>query len=160
MSDFFRCMSPNFITSIANVLRALAVLFLYQNKVLLFAPLFFIGYYFDCLDGHHARRYNKSSRFGDYYDHFSDIFFNTLVVYWIYKNQKNWFPLITISIICIIMNIHFGCQQQFHQSETGETIDITKVLCTNKHNIKYTRYFGAGTFATAMSLIPILIQYT
>ena len=41
-----------------------------------------LGYYFDCIDGPMARKYNMVTVFGDYYDHGTDIICFTLVNYY------------------------------------------------------------------------------
>ena len=33
----------------------------------------FVGYFFDCMDGHFARKYNMVTEFGDMYDYITDL---------------------------------------------------------------------------------------
>jgi len=45
-----------------------------ENQFALSAFSYLISYMFDCWDGYYARKYNMESKFGDYYDHVSDMF--------------------------------------------------------------------------------------
>ena len=47
--------------------------FIYTHQFLLSAALFIFAYIFDCLDGYVARTYNMVTKFGDYYDHVTDV---------------------------------------------------------------------------------------
>ena len=62
-----------------------------------------------------------------------------------------------ILVILSIMNfVHFGCEQKHFihrtQNEGGYGTDL-KSLCPNKNWIKYTRYFGCGTYNLILAYI-------
>lgn len=65
--------TPNMLTTYSFATGVLAVGALMANHVAVFALLFLVSYVFDCMDGQMARRYHMTSRFGDLYDHVTDI---------------------------------------------------------------------------------------
>ena len=65
--------TPNGITTISLVFGLLSAYLLYKGHPYLFGITFFISYFFDCMDGYYARKYNMVTRFGDIYDHVKDI---------------------------------------------------------------------------------------
>jgi phosphatidylglycerophosphate synthase len=65
--------TPNIITTISNISVIIVIILLLEAKYLWAAIFVLIAYFFDCLDGHIARKYDQVTIFGDYYDHISDI---------------------------------------------------------------------------------------
>ena len=65
--------TPNMITTLSNISCIITLIFLLKLKFYIAALFFLISYYFDCMDGYIARKYNQTSPLGDYYDHISDI---------------------------------------------------------------------------------------
>ena len=43
--------------------------YIYVEQFQIGAILYYIGYFFDCMDGNYARTYKMTSNFGDKYDH-------------------------------------------------------------------------------------------
>lgn len=149
--------TPNMITTVGNIVRAFSIYFLFKGHHLLFFILYLIGYYFDCLDGHFARKYNMCSDFGDLYDHVSDVIFGLIMIYYLFfvssLRESEYFNKIVIlfGILGFLMFIHFGCQQIYFGS-TNEYLDSCQALCSSKDWLWWTRYFGSGTliFTTAV----------
>jgi len=143
--------TPNMITTVGNVFRGLSVYFLYSGRKELFLILYVVGYYFDCLDGHFARRYNMCSKFGDFYDHISDTTFYFFLIYYVFFNstllESPYFTrVLTLFLIMgFLMFIHIGCQQTYYGSSGVEYMDVCKSICSNKDWLWWTRYFGCGT---------------
>ena len=68
--------SPNSITLFNNlVITPVLLTYLYHDYYLLTLFLVWIREYFDGLDGYIARKYKKTSKEGEIYDHFSDSLF-------------------------------------------------------------------------------------
>ena len=65
--------TPNIITLISLIVSLIGVYYIQLKYYKLGALLFFVGYFFDCADGIFARKYNMTTKFGDYFDHISDI---------------------------------------------------------------------------------------
>ena len=69
--------SPNSITLFNNmVISPILLTYLYHDYYLVTLLLVWIRAYFDSLDGYIARKYNKTSKEGEIYDHFSDSLFS------------------------------------------------------------------------------------
>ena len=164
-------MTPNMITSLGVVMRIISLYYLFRNfgnsknsKILFFVFAMF-GYLFDCLDGYYARKYNMCSKFGDYYDHASDLIYHIILVYYLFSKTKftssKYFVFITLFLIFLLIMTftHLGCQEKYF-TNTGdchsETLNIFKKLCINPNIMKFTKYFGCGT---PMVIFYLIIAY-
>lgn len=144
--------TPNMLTTYSFILGLASLYFLYYNKIINFAICFGLSFVFDCWDGHMARKYKMTSKFGDLYDHISDITvgFSLAYITYIKFKHKLTYPLIfIIGIMTLFMHMHIACYQKFYldsNKKEEESIDFFQNLCTDKNNIKWTRYFGPGTY--------------
>ena len=152
--------TPNIITTFALITGYLSAYFITREQFTTAGLLYLLSYYFDCVDGKFARKYNMVSVFGDYYDHFSDITKFILILIALYINNKLKFKkyILIIIILSILMCYHLGCQQTLYNNRVAEspTLDILKASnesCTK--NIHHTKYFGCGTFNLIFTLILI-----
>lgn len=163
-------LNPNMVTTLSNIACIITIILLLQAKYYLAAFFLLVSYFFDCLDGHMARKYKMTSVFGDYYDHISDfikIFSVLFTMYWI--NQEKFFKVIPIIILLgLMMAIHMGCQELLYDSNESVTLKPTEKLCpvskTNdkdiiKNALLSTKYFGCGTFYIGMILSIIYYAY-
>jgi hypothetical protein len=126
--------------------------------------LLFISYFFDCFDGHFARTYNMTTKFGDYYDHISDVLKKLLLLYFIITiyGIKSLFLLLILSIFMILFCVHLSCQELWSGS-TSDTLSLLNFLCiANKKNVKnimhITKYVGCGTFHLVLFLGIIYLK--
>ena len=156
-------LTPNILTTISLIIGIVSSYFIYKKQFYLGSFLYLIAYIYDCLDGYNARKYDMVTKFGDYYDHLSDLFKSILYFYVLYKlNKKLFYKIIPISILfMILLIIHLACQEVIYEQAQSPTLELGNLLCKNgkedaENKIKYTRYFGAGTF-TILSIIIILI---
>lgn len=163
--EFFHSMhfTPNMLTTIGNLFRFISVYCVFNDYKLLFVLFYLLGYYFDCLDGFYARKYKMTSKFGDYYDHFSDILFNVVLVYYIFfvstlpDQDYYWIAVILYILLFMLMNINMGCQQIIKKKEpSGELLDLFNPLCVSPDMIYWTRYFGSGTFISVTALLAYI----
>jgi hypothetical protein len=150
--------TPNIITTL-SLLTGLYASYLVTQKEYINASISFLfSYYFDCVDGKFARKYNMVSKFGDYYDHISDTTKTLILLFVLYKDDSTKFKKILLVIIplLILSSYHIGCQQALYPQESQEspTLDIFKLNneSCNKH-VNKTKYFGFGTFYVAFILI-------
>lgn len=163
-------MNPNMITTLSNIACIITILLLLNANYYLAAFFLLITYYFDCMDGHMARKYNMVTVFGDYYDHISDglkIFGILFTLYYI--NKDKFFKILPIIILLfILMSAHLGCQEILYNSNESHTLAPTKMLCpvpinSNdeliKNTLTSTKYFGCGTFYIGLALIIIYYNY-
>lgn len=152
--------TPNMLTTLGNVSRIAAAYFLFQQEKNIFAAFYALGYLFDCMDGHFARRYQMTSEFGDVYDHASDVFTFLLYVYYIFFRSslvgtRMYYPVVvTFLLIVFLMCMHMGCQQRYVSSD--ETLNTFKMLCQNPEWIRWTRFFGCGTYVLFVGILAYI----
>jgi len=152
--------TPNMITTYSLITGLISCYFLNQKKIILFGIFYFLSYFFDCLDGHYARKYNMTTNIGDMYDHFKDYFICFLVFYISYLNSKhniNIYIILIILTMLVLMSAHMSCQElncndQFKDINNGFILK-SNFLCAKKENIRWTRYFGCGTFTVMYILL-------
>jgi phosphatidylglycerophosphate synthase len=159
-------LTPNMVTTLSLITGIISAYMIHIKKYKLAGILFFIAYYFDCVDGKLARTYNMTSKFGDYYDHFSDIIKFILIMYVLYKDNIIKFKNIGIIILLLVILClyHLGCQQGIYTDDTkpteSPTLDILKPSKESALiNIHNTKYFGCGTFYIILSLIIFFWNY-
>ncbi len=121
-------LSPNAITVIAFVIMvaAAAMLMLARHdprRFLLALPLVAIGGLCDALDGAVARAQNRTSRFGDFLDHFLDRAADlSLVAGWTLGTLARP-PLMAATLILVLLNGYIGTQLEatFRERSYGGT---------------------------------------
>lgn len=108
--------------------------------------------------------YNMVTVFGDYYDHFCDVF-KVLLLALVIINSNN-ISFISKSLffsgIIILFSaslVHLGCQELCYDNPESHTLDFTKKLCRKKEDIVYTRYFGVGTLITFICIYIVSCEY-
>jgi hypothetical protein len=160
--------TPNILTTYSLITGVLSAVALYKGRIGLFVVLYMLSYFFDCADGHYARKYDMVTRFGDLYDHIKDASVSLLIAFIIYKRYKPlvqlWMVILFV-ILFILMNVHMGCQQK--NMEPGvkkngvetETLDSTIILCRQSSWIHVTKYFGVGTFQILTILLTLYLEY-
>ncbi|MFZ2494053.1 MAG: CDP-alcohol phosphatidyltransferase family protein [Thermoanaerobaculia bacterium] len=106
-----RCpLSPNAITLIALGLNATAAFLLYRGEWIAAIVLVIVGGLADAFDGIVARVQEKSSKYGDFLDHFADRISDTLIVSgWLIGNGVRVEILIG-AVICVTLNGYIGTQ--------------------------------------------------
>jgi len=160
--------TPNIITSLSLITGLASLYCFYKQLPILFAVLFLISYILDCADGNYARRYHMVTRFGDYYDHGSDMFklVGLLVLVWISpgfsQSQKIFFYAVTGLLTCLA-NVHLGCQEKVYglSDESGFLV-LTSLLCPSgaaETWIPFTRYFGVGTLQVFIVVYIVYIIF-
>lgn len=165
--------TPNLVTTLSVIMGALASYTIWKggNKTnFVFWSL--LAYFFDCLDGHMARKYDMCSKFGDYYDHLSDWLYYGLLFYAAFvvrgfKQRYKQYAVVIYTILVLTgvgMIWHFGCQEMVFMSHgkggkecfKAPTLEIFQCLCPKaKTQIMLSRMFGAGTF----TFIVIVVIY-
>ena len=155
--------TPNVLTTISLIFCGISVLLLINRNYLLAAFMYLISYYFDCMDGHFARKYNMVTKFGDYYDHIADVTKVVLILYILYIiDSKKFFIIIPFLILFMFLTfVHIGCQELYYDSIESHTLSTLKNLCPvyNKNDktsivntLGITRYVGCGTFTICLML--------
>ena len=156
--------NANGITTLSLIFGLISIYYLYTGKVIMFMISYIISYFFDCMDGHYARKYGCITTFGDYYDHIKDmlIFIGILITIFL-KYKLSVKTIIVCSIILCILSIlmlaHIGCQEKIYSSDESPSLNKLIKLCPNDptESIKYTRYFGIGTYNIIILIIIYII---
>lgn len=149
--------TPNIITTYSFIFGLMSLHYLYSANIHKFAICFALGYFMDNLDGYMARQYKMTSKFGDLYDHATDVIVGMGLVYAInnlYKNELTLFIVVCSLFIVYLSMKHLGCQQA-NITKSGESLDAFDILCDTPEDIKWTRYAGAGT----LNLYVVLLIY-
>ena len=170
LSPFFRATghTPNMITTYSLITGLLSCYCLWKGHVILFALLYALSYFFDCFDGHFARKYKMTSQFGDIYDHVKDVVVVLLILFVVFKKCKKNINavIITIFVVFTYMSaIHLGCQQKYctegeEDKDDSAFLNKLRPLCGNKDNIKWTRFFGTGTYNLVLILLICYVCQT
>ena len=158
--------TPNILTTIGVLFAGASAYYFTQSNYQLAAILLFTSYFFDCADGHFARKYDMVTEFGDYYDHIADVvkYFVIfgLLFYTLYINN-NIEIIIIIIILMVLTNMHLGCQEKYvdftNKQICSPSLSIVKKLCNAEtksdvdHILSYSSYCGNGTFILIVCLI-------
>ncbi len=137
-------LSPNAVSIIALLLNVVAAALLYSRHFVLAILFIAIGGLADAFDGIVARVQNKSSRYGDFLDHFCDRVSDLLLITgWMLGNDVRVEIVIAILIV-VMLNGYIGTQ-----------IEATW------HERNYESV-GRGEFVLALIVFPIVshILYT
>ena len=128
--------TPNMITTIGIFFGLLSMYNILQYNFKLASFLLLGAYYFDCVDGKLARKYNMQTNFGDYYDHFGDIFKICIVIYALYKTNPTKFSNIQfiLIILAVMMIIHLGYQETIYNKSESPTLNFSKQIAKYDKN--------------------------
>ena len=158
-------LTPNLITTISLICGLGSVYNVYKNNYIIGAILWFLSYYFDCADGKMARKFKMTSKFGDVYDHTSDIIKHLLLFYVLYNklnsvnSQLKLTAIIILFIIIILTCAQIGCQEKLNKTDSAMLSFTTKfIFCDCKTQMKYTRYFSPATLTLYLILIMLLLN--
>lgn len=147
--------SPNIITTISFFFGILSSYFLYNNNNKIAIILHLLAYYFDCLDGYFARKYNMCTIFGDYYDHITDAIKFCLTIFILYiKNKEYLLKYLKFIILFLLLSVtHLGCQENIYDGKESNYLRLCKKLCFSNYLANYLRYFGCGMYQLFISFI-------
>jgi phosphatidylglycerophosphate synthase len=163
---------PNDITTLSFIFGLLSIVMI-NNKYYIFASNFYlIAYYYDCVDGYMARKYNQITVFGDYYDHITDLIVHGIVTYQIFSVYSKLSSIYNYLPFLLILgyggvSIHFGCQEIYYNkiNSNSKSLNILKKLCPSEDKneieniMKISRYFGLGSVVILQFILIILMKY-
>ena len=162
-------LSPNMITTFKVIFSIASIYYLYKHLFIVAIFLYIISYFCDCLDGYVARKYDMVSKFGDLYDHISDVIVFVMYNITLFLINSRLFLMFLPTIIFFLVSsqIHLAFQELYYDKPSESiTLNLLTVLFSNSknmskreiHNImKYTRYFGVGT--SRLSIICVTLAY-
>ena len=160
-------LTANAVTTIANIFGLLSVYCIHKFQFILSGIFWIFAYVCDCLDGYIARKYNHATIFGDYYDHISDVIRYLLIFWQLYIiNPMLFFKILPFVLFVLILKIfHFSIQENIHGGNKSPFLSGFKkiFLFVDKSNaeyyVKYSRFFGAGTYISFIFLIILYYGY-
>lgn len=164
-------MNPNDITTLSLIFGIISILFLYKGKAVLAGACYFLSYLFDVVDGYYARKYRMVTKFGDMYDHIKDWTVNITYIYVLFNRNKQklktwqWILVSCIFIFLLGMQaIYFSAQERYYDKiDTIPSLSWLSSLIKTKDDaiktLKWTRFFGCGTFIICVILFTIWIEY-
>lgn len=165
--------TPNMITTYSFILGLTSAYFYYHNQVFYFAICFIGSYFFDCLDGYIARKYNMKSDFGEIFDSISDGTVIILLIYIVYikhYHKLNSRLLFIFGILVVLLNLELSCQEKIINNENPtdfkgtlrsfcpETIVDENNTPTSYNGVtpfSYLRWFSPASFNLIFMLILI-----
>lgn len=157
-------LGPNSITTLSLISGVYSGYLAYKRMFIWAMAFYSLAYIFDCLDGYNARKYKVETKFGDYYDHFSDVFKFIMIMWGCYYASAKifWISIPFIILDSILVMMHLGCQEVYYGKLNSDTLNFLGKCPTSKQSqvkkyLKWTRYFGTGT-STLLVLI-ILLAY-
>ena len=157
--------TANGITTFSLIFGLLSLVFLWRYNWAGFAVMYYVSYFFDCMDGHYARKYKQVSKFGDYYDHIKDIIVIVgLVIILIVRYKvpvKVWVILgVIMTVATLLMIVHLGCQERIYEKKESPMLTHTRLLCIRnpEETIKFTRLFGCGTWTLILIFAVLYIS--
>lgn len=109
-------MSPNIITTFRNVvlLNMCYKIFYKKDFKNLGIYVFLIGL-LDCVDGEYARKYKMISKFGDQYDHISDLVSHVIIFYILFKYSDSKYNFIIALIFLFTSSQHMMCNERYRK---------------------------------------------
>lgn len=159
--------NPNGITTVSLLFGLLALWSLWKRYIWSFAILYVISYFFDCVDGHFARKYDQVTEVGDMYDHIKDITIGVALMAVLYVRNRGrcswkvWFPVLLVFIIFTMLGYtHLGCQEKIYAKNESGTLNLGKKLCSSDptKKIKWSKYFGMGTWTIVLITSVIVLE--
>ena len=99
------------------------------------------------------------TKFGDLYDHISDLVSNGIMIVLLVKTQfryKIFWSGLLLSLFTTSM-IHMGCQEKIYKKKS--VLTILQKLCPNQRYMIYTKFIGCGTFMFVFSLLIFNLGY-
>lgn len=161
VSPFFkkvRC-TPNTITTL-SVACTLFSMYLFQSGMYTVSGITsFIGYFFDCLDGHFARKYDMVTEFGDMYDHVSDMGKLALNIGMVASKVGSSFVyhFSVFFVLYMMCTIHLSYQESYYGKNDSKFLAPLKGLFGGvpEKMLKWTRYVGCGTFNAVYAMYLI-----
>ena len=158
-------MSPNLLTTIRNLILIHIIYKIVIKKNFKNIPVyvFLIGL-IDTLDGTYARKYNMETKFGDYYDHISDITTTLILILLIYNYSKNKYDMVIIFIFLLLTLQHFVCFEKYISKTTDldtgrNSVKIINDLCPYNdidklyNYLKKIKYVGYSTYYIIIAII-------
>lgn len=155
--------TPNVLTTYSFGSALLAVTALHHGHVAAFVGLWTLEYFWDCADGHYARKYGMVTKAGDVYDHVTDLVSLAALVVVAHKRYAAP-PWIVVGVLALVaLNVvHMGCQQKYYgggsRGGSGESMDSFQRVCPDTSWLRFTRWLSHGTTHLLLVLAVLYME--
>ena len=146
---YFLGFTANNITSLSLVAGILFNYAYFCKRYVLASIMLVISYFFDCMDGHFARKYDMQTSFGDYYDHIKDIL--VMVLFFLLLMYHSGIPylykIVGLSVAFFLSLYAFmeaGCPSQY--SSVNNFFKPFRALCSMTQKFRLPEYFGCVSY--------------
>ena len=162
--------TPNGITTLSILFGFLAAYQIWRDNLLVAGLCWFISYYFDCMDGKLARKYNMTTKFGDLYDHVGDFVKMVAVIVALFNSSskrttdKQWMFIGIILLLGIIQYANMGYQECIYgKGHESPILNLSKFMFLfekepekiSRKRIQYTKWMGCGSWNLCFALLII-----
>ena len=159
--------TPNTVTIVRLILICIVLYLLLYKSNVCFPIIGIIMFY---LISYLGRSTDQISLFNNYLNNFNDLFFYIIFILYIYtKDYDNKYNIFIIFIIFMyLLLVHLGLRQLNYKLLINDTNNnnieeqlfdnLNKLHNLNSSNIKWTKYFGNGTFIIVILIITYYIQ--
>lgn len=157
-----RSFTANDITSISAIFGVLCITGMYRRQYVAAGVFYILQYFFDCMDGNYARRYDQVSDFGDAYDHVKDLVV-VVGVCALFVLRKQWMGLLIVAGLTLSF-FHLGCQEVMYDREESPMLSMSKkvTLCIDRKSaeriLPLSRWIGCGTWNTVLGLYMMTLK--
>lgn len=145
-------LTPNHVTFLSALSALISLYYFYKGEYKIAALFWLLNYFFDCVDGYMARKYDMITKVGDYFDHITDTISYWLLIFLFYKKRRYKEIIIIIIVTYSMVNFMYLQEKIYDKKDESETLNmnlINHILINQEkeENIKYLRLFSPGTLA-------------
>ena len=144
------------VTLLSTISTLCSIYYLNIDNFKNFSILYLLGYFFDCIDGRLARKYNQGSIFGMVFDSSSDIVTNyLLLITYIFKFYKkdNFKYLLSILIaVSYKISVNYGINEAMECYKKNQHDNFYK------YKRKVLKGFGSNIFKLIIKNIYLFIH--
>lgn len=180
---YYKCgFTPNLLTTVSLIAGLMSIWFLYTNQIFIALIFLWISYFYDCMDGHYARKYKMISQAGDWYDHVKDFIVTLLylgVLFFVHgkgflaiqDDSEHKLMVFSIVILLLISSLfccsyHLKLQEKYHNKQKhsptlaflGEVNFTENINMKTMHDqLRISRFFGCGWFYLCLTLSTLVL---
>lgn len=161
--------TPNYLTTLSLISSIFSLYFLYNRKLIGAIIFLLFRWYFDYLDGIYARTYNLVSKFGDYYDHITDLIYSFGIIFIIvFSKYKKVYIKYYLLIILVIFYILFLIQMGYVEREYSKinkdnvketSISYLRKLSPNKYKYIFDAFDNSTLYIVIIIIFIIFCYY-
>jgi phosphatidylglycerophosphate synthase len=165
VNPILKCMrfTPNMVTVMSGVCQFAGIHAFYNDYCRIAAGLFFLGYYWDVIDGNYARQYRMTSAFGDKLDHGKDVIVigELCRVLYVYPFTMSFRYVVGTcgAFFTYMICMYLGAQERYYAKHNPKDVSqslsvLTKVQKGSPETIlQVSKWFNAGSANLFVSIL-------